>query len=199
MSLGFRLSLFAFLLSACTIHAQVAVAPTSVRVPLSYEMPGLDSAELSLDFAAPFDRTKPTVLVIADGQQFYVRAGAMKAPQDSTLGKGVNVVGIVTRGTTSQFVKAALDRSGKPDWLQAWKVFNSEEWIGDIESIRKALVGEKGHISLYGRSGGAYLVHQYLSEHGGHVERAFTRSAVNPFLNAELGISLDTYWSDLGR
>jgi hypothetical protein len=199
MSLGFRLSLFALLVSSCTIHAQVAVAPTSVRVPLSYEVPGRGSAELPLDFAAPFDRTKPTVLVIADGQQFYVRAGAMKVLQESTLGNGVNVVGIVTRGTTPAFIKAALDRSGKPDWLQAWKVFNSEEWIGDIESVRKALVGEQGHISLYGRSGGAYLIHQYLSEHGKYVDRAFTQSAVNPSLNAELGISLDTYWSDLGR
>jgi pimeloyl-ACP methyl ester carboxylesterase len=171
----------------------------SIDVPLSYEEPSLGTGQLSLDYAAPFDPAKPTVLVIADGQQFYVRAGAMKELQQSTFGEAVNVVGVITRGTTPAFINATLNSNGKPDWLKAWKVFNSEEWIRDIESVRKALVGEQGRVDLYGRSGGAYLVHQYLAQHSDRVERVFTQSAVNPYLNAELGISLDTFWSDLGK
>jgi len=172
---------------------------TAVRVPIIYEDSGAGTATLTLDFGTPFDRRKATVLVIADGQQFYVRSGAMADLQKSTFGDGVNVVGIVTRGTTPAFIQAALDPTGKPDWIKAWRIFNSTEWIGDIESVRKSLVGEDGKIDLYGRSGGGYLVHQYLAQYGKHVDRAFTQSAVNPYLNAELGISLDPFWSQLGQ
>jgi pimeloyl-ACP methyl ester carboxylesterase len=174
-------------------------APASIKVPLIYEEPAAGTAELSLDYGAPYDPDKPTVLVIADGQQFYVRPGAMKELQESTFDGSVNVVGIVTRGTTPAFVSAAVGHDGKPDWLKAWKIFNSGEWQRDIDSVRKVLVGEHGKINLYGRSGGAYLVHQYLSKHPDTVDRAFTQSAVNPSLNAELGISLDQFWSELGR
>lgn len=51
---------------------------------------------------------------------------------------------------------------------------------------------------LYGRSGGAYLIHQYLSRHGARVARAFTQSPVNPPLNRELGIAIDRFWEELG-
>jgi pimeloyl-ACP methyl ester carboxylesterase len=198
MSRLFRLLACSCLVCLASAVAQKASVPATIAVPLSYEEPSLGATELTLDYAAPFDPAKPTVLVIADGQQFYVRKGSMKELQQSTLGEAVNVVGIVTRGTTPAFIDASL-RDGKPDWLKAWKVFNSAEWLGDIESVRKALVGDQGRIDLYGRSGGAYLVHQYLAQHPDRVERVFTQSAVNPYLNAELGISLDTFWSDLGR
>jgi hypothetical protein len=148
---------------------------TAVRVPIVYEDPAAGTATVTLDFGAPFDRHKATVLVIADGQQFYVRSGAMADLQKSTFGDGVNVVGIVTRGTTPAFIQASLDPTGKPDWIKAWRIFNSIEWIRDIESVRKSLVGEGGKIDLYGRSGGGYLVHQYLAQYGEHVDRAFTQ------------------------
>ena len=61
----------------------------------------------------------------------------------------------------------------------------------------RALLGEQGRI-FYGRSGGTYFGHQYLSQHPVHEEHAFTQSAVNPYVKAELRISLDTFWSDLG-
>jgi pimeloyl-ACP methyl ester carboxylesterase len=199
MSHALRSMLCLAFLSLGVAQAQHSPAPATVTVPFSYEEPALGTAKLALDYAAPFNPAKATVLVIADGQQFYVRAGAMKDLKEATFGDAVNVVGIITRGTTPAFIDATLNSDGKPDWLKAWKVFNSGEWVRDIETVRKALVGENGQIDLYGRSGGAYLVHQYLSQHSDHVGRAFTQSAVNPYLNAELGISLDTFWSDLGR
>ena len=194
-----RLLVCSLLLCIGSAEAQHIPAPTFISVPLSYEEPTLGTAKLALDYAAPFNPAKRTVLVIADGQQFYFRSGAMKDLQKSTFGDAVNVVGIITRGTTPAFIDATLGSDNKADWSKAWKVFNSGEWVNDVESVRKAIVGEQGPIDLYGRSGGAYLVHQYLSEHSGHVERVFTQSAVNPYLNAELGISLDTFRSDLGR
>jgi pimeloyl-ACP methyl ester carboxylesterase len=185
--------------SALAQSTSPSAPPATIRVPIMYEDHKAGMAALTLDFGAPFDRHKPTVLVIADGQQFYVRPGAMADLQKSTFGDGVNVVGIVTRGTTPAFIQASLDYAGKPDWLKAWKIFNSNEWIHDIEAVRKSLVGENGKIELYGRSGGGYLVHQYLAQYGKYVDRAFTQSAVNPYLNAELGISLDLFWSQLGQ
>ena len=194
-----RLLVCSLLLCIASAEAQHITVPMSISVPLSYEEPALGTAKLTLEYAAPFNPAKRTVLVIADGQQFYVRSGAMTDLQKSTFGGAVNVVGIVTRGTTPAFIEATLGSDGKADWLKAWKVFNSSEWVNDIESVRKVIVGEQGQVDLYGRSGGAYLVHQYLSLHSDHVGRVFTQSAVNPYLNAELGISLDTFWSDLGR
>lgn len=55
-----------------------------------------------------------------------------------------------------------------------------------------------GRISLYGRSGGGLLVHQYLSRYPEHVTTVFTQAAVNRFIDAELGLSSDTFWTDIG-
>lgn len=170
----------------------------SVGVPFDYADPGLGSAILTYELGAPFDPQKPTVIVVADGQQFFVKKGAVAALQKQLFGPELNVVGIVTRGSTAAFIDATLDRNGKPDWLRAWTIFNAHQWIGDIETVRHALVGS-GKIMLYGRSGGAYLVHQYLAEHGDHVSRAFTQSPVNPQIIRQLHISLDNFWSTLGR
>src|SRR5476651_1847232 len=132
MKINFLLA--SFLLSI-VVHA--SGKPSGVKVPLIYESPSAGMAMLNLDYGAPFNKNLPTVIVIADGQQFYVQKGAMKGLQENTFGNKVNVVGIITRGTTRAFIKASLDRSGKPDWLKAWQIFNANEWIEDIESVRK--------------------------------------------------------------
>ncbi len=108
------------------------------------------------------------------------------------------MIGIVTRGSTQEFVKATFDSSGSPNWANAWRIFNSEQWINDIESVRRSVVGHNGKVLLYGRSGGAYLIHQYLAKYGTYVQRAFTQSPVNPLLNHELNIPLDKFWEKLG-
>jgi pimeloyl-ACP methyl ester carboxylesterase len=118
--------------------------------------------------------------------------------QQDLFGDAFNVVGIVTRGGTPEFITAVLDKDAKPDWLKAWHVFNSDQWIEDVEDVRKAVVGAEGKILLYGKSGGAYLVQQYLTKHGAHVRRAFIESPANLFINRELGIVVDTFWRELG-
>jgi pimeloyl-ACP methyl ester carboxylesterase len=176
--------------------ADVALTHT-IRVPLDYGDPTAGTAELAYEFGAPFDASKATVMVIADGQQFYVHAGAMAELQRRLFGERVNVVGVISRGTTSAFIDATTE-SGKTNWLKAWQVFNYTQWLGDIESVRHAVVGD-GQVMLYGRSGGAYLVHQYLAAHSDHVSRAFTQSPVNPVIVRELGIRLDRFWEALGH
>jgi hypothetical protein len=188
-------------LTGIDLRAEAAAAPTTrtILVPIDRSAAQSRSAALTLDLGAPLDPRKPTVIVVEDGQQFYVRKGAMAALRQSLFGNTVNVVGLVPRGSTDAFVRAALDAEGRPDWRKAWRIFNSNEWIEDIETTRASIAGASGPIYLYGRSGGAYLVHQYLAKYGNRIARAFTQSAVDPQLNRELGIPLDTFWDELGH
>lgn len=189
------------ILSGCAAQAIYGQSPTpgrTINVPLDYRNTQLGQAPLYLEFGAPYEKSKPTIFIIADGQQFYVRRGAVAQLQQALFGDAFNVVGIVTRGSTQEFIKATLDGSGQPDWAKAWRIFNSEQWINDIESARRSVLGDKGKVLLYGRSGGAYLIHQYLAKYGAHVQRAFTEAPVNPLLNRELNIPLDNFWEELG-
>lgn len=180
----------------CTVSAQESTL--RVTVPVARTIPSLGSTALEVDLGAPFDPRKPTVLVIEDGQQYYVRRGAMKALQAELFGTDVNVAGIIPRGSDSSFIAAVIEHDGNVNWGRAWRVFNSTEWIADIDAVRRALVGS-GRVDLFGRSGGAYLVHQYLAVYGTHVRRAFTQSSVDPALNRELHIPLDDYVEQLAR
>ena len=187
-------------LLATTAHPQ-QTAPTlgrTIQVPLDYQQPNLGKGSLYFELGAPFDKSKPVVFIIADGQQFYVTRGSIANWQKSIFGADFNVVGIVGRGFSESFTKAALDKNGQPDWFRAWQIFNSGQWIEDIESVRQTVVGKNGRIFLYGASGGATLVHEYLVKHGAHVARAYTESAAAPILNRELGISIDRFWDELG-
>jgi pimeloyl-ACP methyl ester carboxylesterase len=170
----------------------------TIEVPLDHHPPERGSASLYYEFGAPYDPKKPVVLVIADGQQFYVRRGAMAAIQKERFGNGVNVVGIVGRGATKPFRDAALGEGGRPDWEKAWRIFHSGQWVEDIEAVRLAVAGPRGEVLLYGVSGGALLVHEYLARHGEHVRRAFTAAAPDPFHEGQLGLNSDRFWQEVG-
>ena len=171
----------------------------TLTVPLDHARPDSGRATLRYELGAPFDPARPTVLVIADGQQYYLQPGATAALQRDVFGERVNLVGILTRGSTPEFVQAALDPQGRPDWLKAWRIFNSSQWVEDIDAVRRAVAGDRGRVMLFGRSGGGYLVHQYLSRHGAHVSRAFTQSAVNPRLTRDLRLPIERFWDSLDR
>ena len=89
--------------------------------------------------------------------------------------------------------------TSESDWVRAYDLLKSFEWIEDIESVRKDLLGASGVVSLYGRSGGGLLVHQYLAKHPQHVTAVFTQAAVNRFVDAELGLNSDTFWNEIGE
>lgn len=189
-------------LSATCHAAQTLARPAALgrilRVPLDHKRPELGQAPLYYEFGAPYDRTKPIVFIIADAQQYYVRRGSVAALQNALFGDDFNVVGIVGRGSTQEFIKAVVASGGQPDWIRAWRIFNSEQWIDDIDAVRRSILGYKGRILLYGRSGGGFLIHQYLAKYGAHVQRAFTSSALNPFIVNELGLSTDHFWEEIG-
>jgi len=170
----------------------------TLQVPLDYNNTYLGTAPLYYELGAAFDKAKPVVFIIADGQQFYVTRGSIANLQKTIFGDDFNIVGIVGRGFTPEFTRAALDDAGHPDWLTAWQIFNSGQWIEDIESVRQDLVGKTGKIFLYGASGGGTLVHEYLMRYGSHVARCYTESAAVPDLNRELRIGIDRFWEELG-
>jgi len=179
-----------------SLEAKAGVGRT-VSVPFQHEHPEKGKFELYYELGKVFDPGKRTVFVIADGQQFYVRKGLVAPLQDMLFGDSFNVVGIVGRGAT----EAALQqvKRSSVDWLTAYEVLKSDEWIEDIELVRKDLLGPSGSISLYGRSGGALLVHQYIAKHPQHVISVFTQAAVNRYLDAEFGLCSDTFWDEIGH
>src|SRR5579864_9089433 len=79
-----------------------------IIVPLDYADPKSGTAELTYEFGARFDPKKPTVIIVADGQQFFVKPGAAATLQAQLFGPNVNVVGLITRGTTPAFIDAAV-------------------------------------------------------------------------------------------
>jgi pimeloyl-ACP methyl ester carboxylesterase len=170
----------------------------SIRVPFLYEKPARGTFVLRYEIGRTFDASKPTVLVIADGQQFYVRKGLIAPLQDELFGDGFNVVGIFGRGSNDDVKEELLHSDKSLYWLRTYELLKSEEWVDDIESVRKDVVGASGTVLLYGRSGGGLLVHQYLARHPSHVRRVFTQAAVNRFVDAEFGLSSDVFWNEIG-
>ena len=171
----------------------------TLRVPTDRADPDLGGAELEYELGAPFDPAKPLVLVVADGQQFTVRKGALAGLQAELVGgDAANVVGLIGRGANERFQEAVLDEHGAVDWPRAWRVFRAEAWLDDLDQLRRELAGDEARVILYGVSGGAFLVHQYLARHGEHVERAYTAAAVQPHLVGSLGLRTDRFWSEIG-
>jgi hypothetical protein len=175
-----------------------ASTPHTLRVPLDHDHPRAGSLHVEYDLGAPFDARRPTVFVVADAQQFYVRAGAMAGVQADLFGPGFNVVGLIGRSRAADMGPRITSPSGTIDWSLAWRFLNSRQWVGDLESLRRHLLGPRGRVLLYGRSGGAFLVHEYLARHGQHVRRAFTSSVLLRQLDAQLGFQHDRFWQELG-
>src|ERR1700687_4165061 len=76
----------------------------TITVPLDYKTPNLGSRSLYFEFGAPYEGTKPTVFIIADAQQFYVRRGEVPNLQRALSGDAFNVIGIVGRGSSQEFI-----------------------------------------------------------------------------------------------
>ncbi len=192
----FRHILF-FLIFWLSVPA-VAQESFSLTVPIDHTDPEGPKASLAYEFGAPYDPAKPIIFIIADGQQFYVREKRVAALQDRLFGPDFNVAGIVGRGASEAFINHALDKKGDPDWQKAWRIFRAEQWIEDIEAVRREVAGGDAKIMLYGASGGAFLAHQYLAKYGRHVSRAYTAAPVMPDLAYQLGLNPDRFWQEIG-
>ena len=84
----------------------------------------------------------------------------------------LNCVQLEHRGMPCSKVQYVFTGSGV-DWKRAYDVFSAHIVIDDIDRVRIDLLGRDGKIFLFGQSGGAILVCQYLADFSQHVDRAF--------------------------
>ncbi|WP_108423116.1 hypothetical protein [Flagellimonas amoyensis] len=164
----------------------------SIEVPLDYNDPNSGSFQLEYEFGAEFNPELPTVVVIADAQQFYVRKGRMKKIQDDLFSKRINVLGILPRSTNEELRrKVQLQSNGTVDWFLAYKVYRSFQYANDIHSVLGKIPGD---VYLYGQSGGALLITEYLSLFPDtRVKKVFIGASVNPVIEQKLGIIHDDF------
>lgn len=168
----------------------------ALRVPVDYSQPGAAEIEIRYELGAPYHPGKPTVFIIADAQQFYVRKGRISALQEQLFDSSFNVVGIIGRNQQEGLRKSMAGPGGEVDWEKAYRFFSWTQYVQDINQVRRHLLGDEGRVMLYGQSGGGLLVHQYLSIFGKYVTRAFTGAALNYQLDAESGINHDRFWEE---
>ena len=168
----------------------------TINVPIDYTKPNMGTTTISYELGAEFSKNKPTVFIIADAQQFYIRKGAVAGLQTTLLDLTFNVVGVIGRNNNQDLKELVTDNLGKVNWEKAHDIYSWQQYVNDINEVRKKVVGESGHIFLYGQSGGGFLVHQFLSIFGQYVDKAFTGAAVNYFIDAELGINHDKFWEE---
>jgi pimeloyl-ACP methyl ester carboxylesterase len=121
-----------------------------------------------------------------DSQQ-YAR-DADKVFDDYQLSDSLNLVLIEYRGRKHSPIDLTGE-DGSVDWEKVYRLMASYQAAEDIEAVRRDLFRDnpQTRINLYGRSGGAYLVHEYLSRYPKHAARAFTRTAPNPLILHKLG------------
>ncbi len=181
---------------AAATNAAPSAQTRTVLVPFDHERDSEGVFELPYYLARPFDESKSTVFLIGDGQQFYVRPDLLPGYQTRDDGDDVNLVGIAGRAS----VEDVQRRVGHgADWINAYRLYRWEQWIADIDAVRRALVGPEGRVALRGSSGGGTLVHQYLARYGRHVSRAYTEASVNGYLDAEIGIDSDRFWQEISE
>lgn len=186
----------AVVLAFCSTLASAAgfdePAPKTTRrlwVPFDHGKPEEGSFLLQYEFGRLLNPELSTVFVIADGQQLYVRPDRMADIQEEIFGPDMNVVGIIGRGTSIELLGQLRTPEGNTNWVKAYRYLKAEQWIEDIEAVRRELLGSH-RVHLYGRGGGAFLIHQVLARYGDHVERVFSQAAATPYRDAELGIEV---------
>jgi hypothetical protein len=171
----------------------------TITVPIDYANPNAGNTTVSYELGNTFSKNKQTIFIIADAQQFYVRKGAIANLQATLLDTSFNVVGIISRNNNRDLKNFVTDKTGNVNWENAYNVFSWQQYVNDINEVRKKVVGNSGHIYLYGQSGGGFLIHQFLSVFGQYVDKAFTAASVNYFLDNEAGINHDKFWNEITK
>jgi pimeloyl-ACP methyl ester carboxylesterase len=157
-----------------------------VELPLDHRDPALGTFTLYYELSSNFSFDRPTVFYIVDSQQYA--HGADRTAGNYGFSDSLNLVLIEHRGHTYSPIEVH-NPDGSVDWRRAYRLLASHQAVEDIEAVRRDLFSDAPdtRISLYGRSGGAYLIHEYLSKYPTHAARAFTRTAPNPLIMHQQG------------
>ena len=200
MRLPHVLFLFIILLCITPLFVNASeIFADSVLVPFDYENPQAGTFYLYYEYGDSFDVEKPTIFIIPDGQQFYVRRGTVQKLQKSWFDDRFNVIGIPGRMISETLANKVKKQDNSYDWKLAYSYFKSSQWCSDIDMVRKRVLGTGGKVYLYGGSGGGYLVQEYLARFGEHVSRAFVSGVPNPVVDAQIGVINDTFNDDIKK
>lgn len=168
----------------------------SIAMPLDHERPGAGSFELRYERARAAAPAAPTVLVVADGQQFYTRPGAAARLQQELFGSGFDVLVPYGRGREPA-VREHLTGSGSTDWALAHQLLKRDQWLADLGQLVRELRLRERPLHLYGRSGGAYLIYEWLVADPQAADRVYVQAAVNPELDVRWSLGADRTWDAL--
>ncbi|MDN5211002.1 hypothetical protein QQ020_03045 [Fulvivirgaceae bacterium BMA12] len=174
------------------------VSAQSIQAPIDHRHPEKGSFDLQYEFGAPYNPNLPTVMVIADAQQFYVVKGRLKKIQAQLFGDKMNVLGVISRSNVSELRQRVINsKDSKVDWLSAYAIFQAFQYVSDIELVRSTVLAGQKEVYLYGQSGGAFLITEYLSAFpDSPVKKVFIGASVNPVIEARLGIVHDNFQRD---
>jgi len=181
--------------SARIASAQAPPLAFDVEVPVDHDRPALGRFALPCEWGAPRQAGRPTVVAIADAQQYYVRPGGAARLQRELFGDGLNVLTIVGR-SRAPGLAPRIAPGGTPDWDSAVRLLNWRQWARDVEAVIRRLALRPGELCLYGRSGGAHLIHQLLTLRPDLNARAYVQAAVNHELDMRWGVSPDPFWAE---
>ncbi|MBA7599545.1 hypothetical protein ES703_06579 [subsurface metagenome] len=161
----------------------------NVELPIDYANPKEGTFTLYYQLSKNFDKNQPTIFFINDSQQAHGAPGQVDALAERyQFDDSFNLVRIEPRGRKYSYIEVRSE-DGSIDWEKAYHLLSSRQLVEDIERVRQDLFSENPDtkIYLYGRSGGGYLVQEYLARYSHHVERAFIRCAPNPLIMEKLG------------
>ena len=194
--LGGALAAISFRAAAEGLAAEAPALVLQVEVPLDHDQPGLGRFPLRCEWGAAPRSGRPTVVVIADAQQYFVRPGGAARLQRDLFGDALNVLAIVGRSRAPDLEPLIL-RDGGPDWQAAYRLLNWRQWARDVEAVVRHLELSPGELGLYGRSGGAHLIHQLLTLRPDLRGSAYVQAAVNHPLDVAWGLGADHLWEQL--
>ena len=143
-----------------------------IDVPISYNQPNKGTFKLYYELCSDFDKNKPTVLIPTDGQRSLSQVGwADKYKKLFNL--NYNTVTYEYRGMYCSKIDAI---SGEiTNWIEAYKILNSDNVVEDIERIRQDLLRDE-KINILGGSGTAMIGLKYVAKYPEKVNRAFLMS-----------------------
>ncbi len=171
------------------------VSSQTISCPINHDDLNAGYFDLQYEFGLPFNPELPTVVVVSDAQQFYVRSGRINKIQNELFGENFNVLGLIPRsGNEDLLQKVNIINKKKTDWKLAYTIFNSKQFVNDLELIINQVLSNQQSIYLYGQSGGAFLITEYLSQFpNSKVKKVFIGASVNPIIEDKLGILHDNF------
>ncbi|UCH63293.1 MAG: hypothetical protein JSU77_02230 [Fidelibacterota bacterium] len=161
----------------------------NVELPIDYANPEGGTFILYYQLSKNFDKKQPTIFFINDSQQAHGAPGKVDALAERyQFDDSFNLVRIEPRGRKYSYIDVRSE-DGSIDWEKAYHLLSSWQSVEDIERVRQDLFSENPDtkIYLYGRSGGGYLVQEYLARYSHNAAKAFMRCAPNPLIMKELG------------